>query len=74
LEKAITVSEKDENALHTVRTGLLIAFAVALLSRLWTLWIDRNEKHAAGRQSSMLISLVVAFVLYFIGSFLTLGA
>jgi hypothetical protein len=71
LEKTIMVSAKDTNVLDTMRLGLLITFLVGAISRLCTLWKERNEQHAVGRQSSMLISIVVGFVLYFILSFLS---
>lgn len=71
LEEAIMVSAKDTPALEKMRMGLLITTVVAVFVRLFTLWNERNEKQAVGRQGSMLTSLVVAAVLYFILNFLT---
>lgn len=61
----------DAEVLHKMRTGLLITTVVAFLARLFTLWTERNEKQAAGRQGSMLTSLVVAAVIYMILNFLS---
>jgi hypothetical protein len=73
LEKAIVDSPKDKDVPDTMRMGLLLTALVAVLSRLFTLWKERNEPIAAGRQSSMLISLVVGFVIYMIFNFLSGG-
>ena len=55
----------------SLRMALLITAVVAFVSRLFTLWTERNEKIAIGRQGSMLYSLVVAAVLYIILNYLT---
>jgi hypothetical protein len=64
LEEAIMALPKDRNVPDTMRTSLLLTALVAVISRCLTLWKERNEPCAAGRQSSMLTSLVVGFVLY----------
>jgi hypothetical protein len=71
LQKAIMVSPKDENVPNTMRMGLLVTALVAFISRLFTLWKERNEPIAAGRQSSMLWSLVIGFIIYIIFNFLS---
>jgi len=58
----------------TMRMGLLITALLAVFSRFWTLWKERNEPIATGRQSSMLVSLVIGFVIYMILNFLSAGA
>jgi hypothetical protein len=72
LEDSIMVSLKDKSVPDTMRMGLLLTTLVAFVSRLLTLWKERNEQIAAGRQSSMLVSLVVGFVLYMIFNFVSL--
>ena len=71
LEEAIMVSAKDTPALEKMRMGLLVTTVVAFFVRLFTLWNERNQKESAGRQGSMLYSLVVAAVLYIILNYLT---
>jgi uncharacterized membrane-anchored protein len=73
LEEAIVVSTKDKSVFDTMRLGLLLTALVAVLSRFLTLWKERNEPIATGRQSSMLISLIVGFVLYVILNYLSGG-
>jgi hypothetical protein len=72
LEEAILDSHTDKNVPDTMRMGLLVTALVAFFSRLFTLWKERNEQIATGRQSSMLVSLVVGFVLYMIFNFVSL--
>jgi hypothetical protein len=71
LEEAIMVSPKDKNVPDTMREALMITAVVAVFSRFSTLWKERNEPIAVGRQSSMLVSLVVGFVIYMILNFLS---
>jgi hypothetical protein len=71
LEQGTMASSKDTSVADTMRLGLMVTAVVAVLSRCWTLWKERNDMVAAGRQSSMLISLVVGFVLYMILNFLS---
>jgi hypothetical protein len=66
VEKSIIVSSKDKNISDMMRMGLFITAVVAVVSRLFILWKERNENCAIGRQGSMLSSLVVAVVLYMI--------
>jgi len=66
LEKSIMDSSKDKDITDKMRMGLLISAVVSIVSRLLTLWKERNDNCAVGRQGSMLSSLVVAVVFYMI--------
>ena len=49
-----------------INTGeaLFLTMLLGFVSRCFTLWTERNEAKAAGRQSSMLWSIIVGFVIF----------
>merc|ERR1719324_2142423 len=64
LEKDIMASPKDTDVPDAMREALFLTMLLGFVSRCFTLWTERNEAKAAGRQSSMLWSIIVGFVIF----------
>jgi hypothetical protein len=66
LEKDIMASPKDTDVPDAMREALFLSALLGFVSRCFTLWNERNEAKAAGRQSSMLVSIIMGFVIFVI--------